>query len=278
MATPGTAAGDCLWSNGPGASRLYATARCWPSLFSISASASNPGARRDAAGSEKPAGNAQNRETLLGKILRIDVENAGEQAYAIPSDNPFVGQAGRDEIWVYGLRNPWRFSFDRANADLYIGDVGQSAQEEINYAPAGSSGQNYGWNIMEGEACYNAETCEQQGLTLPVQTYAHQPVNCSGSVTGGYVYRGTAFPGLVGRYFYADYCTGRLWSLRMQDEAAVDNQLLLETGRSIAGFGEDEAGELYLVDLSGGSIARIVDPAVPEFSETYYLPFVQLDS
>lgn len=223
------------------------------------------GGAGDAAGRIKPANNAQNLESLLGKILRIDVEAVTGPGYAIPADNPLVGQPGRDEIWAAGLRNPWRFAFDRDSGELYIGDVGQGAWEEINVAAAGSGGQNYGWNIMEGEACYNAQTCNQTGLTLPVAVYNHDAGNCS--VTGGYVYRGSVFANLVGMYFYADYCTGRLWSLRMANGSAQEQQLRLDTSANIASFGEDEAGELYVVDLSGGSIARIVDvsaaPAPP---------------
>ena len=220
------------------------------------------------------APNAQNPASLLGKILRIDVEYAtptamystylpclgkGEgpgqdAAYRIPPDNPFVGQAGyREEIWALGLRNPWRFSFDRQTHDLYIGDVGQNTYEEIDFQPAGSTGgENYGWNVLEGNHCYNAATCDSTGKTPPVTEYDHS-LGCS--VTGGYAYRGTAYPAMQGIYFYADYCSGRLWGL--QNNGVWQSMLLLESGRSVSSFGEGESGELYLVDLWNGSIYQV---------------------
>jgi glucose/arabinose dehydrogenase len=200
-------------------------------------------------------GNGQNGQSWLAKILRIDVD--GGDPYAIPPDNPFVGEDGfADEIWAYGLRNPWRFSFDRATGDLYIGDVGQGAYEEIDFQPAGSEGgENYGWPIMEGMHCFRSDSCEQEGLTLPIVEYDHGS-GCS--VTGGYVYRGEAFPSLAGVYFFGDYCSGLIWGL------AVDNgewqvAQLLDAGIQLSSFGEDESGELYVTDL-GGAVYQISAP------------------
>jgi len=200
-----------------------------------------------------PQGNGQNLTTLLGKILRIDTES-GAIPYRIPAGNPFLG--GRvSEIWAYGLRNPWRFSFDRKTGDLFIGDVGQGLFEEVDFQPASSSGgENYGWNIMEGAHCFNTPTCTQTGLVLPVQEYPHADGDCS--VTGGYVYRGTLYPELRGVYLYADFCTGRIWGLRRVAGTWV-NRLLLDTLLNISTFGEDEAGELYLADYTTGTIYTI---------------------
>lgn len=204
-----------------------------------------------------PWGNGQSLDTLLGKLLRIDVD--GGDPYAIPPDNPFVGQDdARPEIWAYGLRNPWRFSFDRATGDLFIADVGQNAQEEINFRPASSrGGENYGWDIMEGTACYDARTCDQTQLILPVATYGHSGAEGGCSVTGGYVYRGAAFPQLEGVYLYADFCSGNLWTLR-PPFADGDNVLISKLEIRVSSFGEDEAGELYLTDRSGGGLYRLV--------------------
>ena len=160
-----------------------------------------------------PDGHGQDRNDLLGSILRLDV--SGATGYAVPAGNPLVGVAGtRDELWNWGLRNPWRFSFDRSNGDLYIGDVGQGAREEIDVSTAasgGGKGINYGWSIMEGMQCYDASSCDMTGLTLPVLEYSHSD-GCS--VTGGHVYRGTAIPDLAGTYFYSDYCGGWVRSFR----------------------------------------------------------------
>jgi glucose/arabinose dehydrogenase len=223
----------------------------------------------DGGGGGDPAGNAQNPASLLGKILRIDVEYAtptadystylpclqkgdgqGQNAaYLIPADNPFVGQSGyRQEIWALGLRNPWRFSFDRQTHDLYIGDVGQNLWEEIDFQPASSTGgENYGWNVMEASQCYNAATCDSTGMTPPVTEYDHTQ-GCS--VTGGYVYRGAASPSMQGIYIYADFCSGNFWGL--QNDGGWQSLKLLESGLSVSSFGEGESGELYLTDLSGG--------------------------
>jgi len=206
-----------------------------------------------------PNGNGQNRNTLLAKLLRVDVSVSGQ--VSIPGDNPFAGQSGvRQEIWAYGLRNPWRFSFDRQTHDLYIADVGQNAHEEIDVATSASQfgkGLDYGWNRMEGLACYSpASGCDQSGLTLPVLDYDHSN-GCS--VTGGYVYRGTAAPAAVGLYFYADYCEGWIRSFRLSNGSATDRRdwPSLRPGGQITSFGEDGRGELYVM-ISSGKVFRIV--------------------
>jgi glucose/arabinose dehydrogenase len=204
-----------------------------------------------------PQGNGQNRNTLLGKLLRIDVD--GGSPYAIPADNPFVGTGGvRGEIWAYGLRNPWRFSFDAVTGDLYIADVGQSAREEVDVQPAGSAGgANYGWNVMEGTICYGAASCSETGLTLPVTDYPHTNGACS--ITGGYVYRGQALPVLGGRYLYSDYCTGWVRSFSYVGGQASDARdwPALAVGSGVTSFGEDGRGNLYIM-TQGGSLYRIV--------------------
>lgn len=196
-----------------------------------------------------PFNNAQNLETLLGKILRIDIE---KDPYAIPQDNPFVGRAGaQSEIWAYGLRNPWRFSFDRCTGRLFAGDVGQNRLEEIDLI---EKGKNYGWRIMEGSQCYDPPTlCNTQGLELPIAEYDHS-LGCS--VTGGYVYRGTQYPSLVGHYLFGDYCSGRIWSLVQEPSGKWTMRQLIDSPFSISSFGEDERGELYIVHY-GGAIYRV---------------------
>ena len=193
-----------------------------------------------------PLGNGQSLDTLLGKILRIDIN--GGDPYAIPADNPFADGGGRAEIWAYGLRNPWRFAFDRLTGDLYIGDVGQNQYEEIDFQPALSQGgENYGWNILEGSACYASNQCQTAGMTPPVFTYAHEMGGCS--VTGGVVYRGVAMPEWQGVYLFGDYCSGSVAGLL---PAANWQQAWLFSGLgNISSFGEDAAGEVYLADLSG---------------------------
>lgn len=213
----------------------------------------------DGGGGGDRYGNGQNPDTLLGKMLRIDVTSDLSQPYTIPADNPWVendwnGADVRDEIWAVGLRNPWRFSFDRSSGDLWIGDVGQNQVEEINFTPAADSGLNYGWPILEGTRCYNASTCDSAGLVLPVAEYEHSE-GCS--VTGGYVYRGTQFAALNGVYFYADYCRGSLWATWPSAGDAWSTAKLLDTGQTVSSFGEDEAGELYVTDLSAGTVARV---------------------
>lgn len=198
--------------------------------------------------SEDPGSNS-----LLGKILRLNVDTA--ESYSVPEDNPFaVNSDYRPEIWAIGMRNPWRFSFDRLTGDLYIADVGENFFEEVNLERAGSAGGfNYGWPIMEGNHCYESESCDQTGLTLPIAEYDHQD-GCS--VTGGYVYRGTHFPVLDGLYFYGDYCSGKIWAL----QPGYAPEQLLDTILTVSSFGEDEAGELYAVDFFQGNIYQLVVP------------------
>jgi glucose/arabinose dehydrogenase len=197
-----------------------------------------------------PEGNGQNLGTVLGSILRIDVSGLSAPGdYEIPADNPFVGTEGaRQEIWAFGLRNPWRFSFDSETGLLWTGDVGQGSWEEIDII---AKGGNYGWNIMEGLHCYSpASGCDQSGLTLPIAEYDHSQGRCS--VTGGYVYRGDQIPSLQGYYIYGDYCSGDIWALAYDGNAVIDNMLLTESGLSITSFGEDLAGNLYILDREGG--------------------------
>jgi glucose/arabinose dehydrogenase len=200
-----------------------------------------------------PNGNGQNLGVLLGKLLRIDVR---VEPYAVPPDNPFVGRAGaRPEIWAYGLRNPWRFSFDRKTGDLYIADVGQDAYEEIDFQPSGDrGGENYGWNLMEGFHPY--EGGAQQGLSMPVAEYDHSGGNCS--VTGGYVYRGSLLPELYGMYVFGDYCSGRIWVLAHAAEGWRMAEWL-DTSLSITSFGEDDSGELYLLDRATGGVFQFAE-------------------
>ncbi|MFN2291671.1 MAG: PQQ-dependent sugar dehydrogenase [Anaerolineae bacterium] len=200
-------------------------------------------------------GNGQNARTLLGAMLRLDIDSA--QPYAIPGDNPFVGDdAARDELWAIGLRNPWRYSFDRLTGDLYIADVGQNTYEEVNRQPASSAGgENYGWPIMEGLHCFPADgACDQSGLVLPVHEYDHSQ-GCS--VTGGYVYRGQRYPVLQGIYLFGDYCSGIIWGMAAAGGDSWRTAKLLQTDARISSFGEDEAGELYLVDIAGGGLSRL---------------------
>ncbi len=210
----------------------------------------------DGGSSGDPLGHGQNTGTLLGSILRIDVD-AGEP-YAIPPDNPLVDDPdARGEIWAYGLRNPWRFSFDPAAGLLYIADVGQNQWEEINVSPDDRGGLNYGWSIMEGAHCYPDDPCDAEGLELPAVEYPHS-LGCS--VTGGHVYRGEEIPALRGTYFYADYCEGWIRSLRYQDGAVIDGREwdLGDIGR-ITAFGQDAAGELYVLSASGGVFRFVAD-------------------
>jgi glucose/arabinose dehydrogenase len=201
--------------------------------------------------------NAQRLDTLLGKLLRIDTAGNGAGEYGIPPDNPFAGQAGaRGEIWAYGLRNPWRFSFDRLTGDLWISDVGEDRWEEVNFQPADSSGgENYGWGIMEGGDCFGGDSCDRSGLTLPRIQYANTGENCS--VTGGFVYRGQLIPELQGRYVLGDFCSGTVWTA----DAASSWQLgvAAETGLQLTSFGQDAAGELYVMGYLG-ELERLVSP------------------
>ena len=176
---------------------------------------------------------------------------------AIPPENPFVGQPNaRPEVWAYGLRNPWRFSFDRATNDLFIADVGQNALEEVNWQAAASrGGENYGWDRMEGSQCFEPRTgCDTSGLELPIAEYG-RPGGCS--ITGGYVYRGPAEPALTGVYFFGDYCSGKLWGLVPDGAGGWRMRELAQTPARISSFGEDQTGELYVTDLAGGRIYRL---------------------
>ena len=210
-----------------------------------------------------PNNNGQNLGSLLGKILRIDIGYASSGVYGIPPDNPFAGSAtARPEIWAYGLRNPWRFSFDRKTGDLWIGDVGQGAWEEVDFQPAGGAGgTNYGWRLTEGNHCFSPATgCPTSGITFPVAEYGHVGGNCS--ITGGFVYRGRDFARLSGIYFYADYCSGRVWGLR-RGASGWETQELLRPGYGFTSFGEDDAGEVYTVDGNSGTLYRLVDADGP---------------
>ena len=209
-----------------------------------------------------PQNRAQNPGTRLGKMLRIDVGEAPgatsvPATYRIPPTNPFVGRAGHwPEIFALGLRNPWRFSFDRSTGDLWIGDVGQNAREEIDFLPKGQSGANFGWNRFEGRATYppgSPPPPNPSRFRPPVIDIAHPAAE---SITGGYMYRGTASPVLKGTYVYGDFVTGKIWGLRRG--ATVANRLFLDTTLGIASFGEDSAGELFLCDMNGGAIYRVI--------------------
>lgn len=212
----------------------------------------------DGGSGNDPLNAGQDLGQHLGKILRIDVD-AGAP-YAIPPTNPFAGTPGaRAEIWAYGLRNPWRFSFDRATGDLWIADVGQGLWEEVNFQPASSGGgENYGWRLMEGTHCFNPPTnCNDGTLVLPVIEYGHTGGACS--VTGGYVYRGSRFPRLHGMYVYGDYCNGMIWGARRNASGTVTARVLLDASFFISTFGEGADGELYVADHNGGVLYRLVD-------------------
>lgn len=208
----------------------------------------------DGGGGGDPLGSGQDLSTLLGSILRLDVD--GGDPFAIPPDNPHVGDPNaRDEIWASGLRNPWRFSFDRQTGDLYVADVGQDEVEEVDVQPAVSpGGENYGWNTMEGSRCFLSANCDTSGLTLPSLEYLH---NASGgcSITGGYVYRGSRIPALVGRYLYGDFCSRFVRSFLYDGSAAtdrLDHSTALVPGGGISSFGEDAKGEIYVLTIEGG--------------------------
>jgi glucose/arabinose dehydrogenase len=210
----------------------------------------------DGGGGGDPQNNAQNRTNLLGSILRIDVNaSTGSLPYAIPGDNPFVGntQGYREEIFAFGLRNPWKFSFDHETGKLWAADVGQNRLEEINIIEKGG---NYGWRIMEGTACYNpSQNCNQEGLLLPVYEYAHS-AGIGRSITGGYVYRGTRLPALQGHYIYGDYISGNIWALSLRENGTVaSNTLLANAGFLISSFGEDHDREILV--LSHGPNRKI---------------------
>ena len=199
-----------------------------------------------------PRGHGQNLRTLLGTILRIDVSTLDETgSYAVPPDNPFVGvQGARPEIWAYGLRNPWRFSFDRETGDLWTGDVGQNKLEEIDIIKPGA---NYGWNIMEGTSCFRNAGCDSDELEPPVAEYGRDG-GCS--VTGGYVYRGSRIPSLVGAYLYGDFCTGNIWALRHDGSQVTEQARIADTDLQISSFAEGPDGEVYILSFTG-EIARL---------------------
>jgi len=200
-----------------------------------------------------PKNYAQNQHELLGKFLRIDVDQ--QRPYSIPPDNPLTKGQGQPEIFAWGLRNPWRFSFDRETGELWAGDVGQNEWEEIDVI---QKGKNYGWRVVEGTHCFNPDTHCRKGRNFvdPVTEYAHEQGRCS--VTGGYVYRGTKIPALLGTYVFGDFCSGEIWGYR-----EGETQLLRSTDLRISSFGEDWEGELYVVD-HGGEIFRIVPRAVDD--------------
>ena len=200
-----------------------------------------------------PFGNGQSLQTLLGKMLRIDVDRTdpGLQ-YAIPADNPFAAGGGRAEIWAYGLRNPWRFSFESGTGRLFCADVGQDSFEEVDLLQKGG---NFGWNTMEGLHCFNPSSgCNMTGLILPIAEYSHSEGE---AVIGGYVYRGTAIPSLVGTYILGDFISGTIWGLKQTTSGTWTRSQLLSTQRNISSFGQDAAGEVYVVDYAG-NVLRLV--------------------
>jgi glucose/arabinose dehydrogenase len=201
----------------------------------------------DGGGGNDPQANGQNLGAMLGKIHRIDVSKpSGGLNYSIPADNPFVGRSGaRSEIWAYGLRNPWRFSFDRATGQMWAGDVGQNAREEVDLI---TKGGNYGWKIMEGTQCLSGSTCDRTGLTLPVIDYATAGGRCS--VTGGFVYRGSAIASLRGAYVYGDYCSGEVWALRYDGTRVTEQALIADLGGQLSSFAQDSTGELYALQYA----------------------------
>ena len=194
-----------------------------------------------------PLGNAQNLDSLLGKLLRLDVD--GGEPYIIPPDNPYAQGGGAPEVWASGLRNPWRFSFDRLTGDLFIGDVGQNSWEEIDFHPAGApGGANFGWNYREGAHPYQGSSPSDPLLIDPIAEYGRDQ---GLSVIGGMVYRGEQLPEWRGIYLYGDYGSGLIWGLFREAEGSWRNAVLFETGSSITSFGEDESGEIFYVDLAG---------------------------
>lgn len=214
----------------------------------------------DGGGAGDPLDSGRRLDTLLAKVLRLDVDDEDPGLpYAIPADNPFVDRPeARAEIWLTGLRNPWRMRFDPATGDLWMGDVGQSEREEIDRAPAGVGGLDFGWNIMEGAVCYEAETCDQDGLTLPVTDYG-QDEGCA--VTGGAVYRGTDQPALAGMYVFSDYCSGRIWVVDAGIEGRQEPIVVMDSGRTISAIAPGPDGELYATDLGTGELLRIIGRA-----------------
>ncbi|HXG25961.1 MAG TPA: PQQ-dependent sugar dehydrogenase [Candidatus Binatia bacterium] len=209
----------------------------------------------DGGGGGDPHGNGQRLDTHLAKILRVDIDAPADgRAYGIPGDNPYANGGGLPEIWLTGLRNPWRLSFDRRTGDLWIGDVGQGAWEEVDIAPQGVGGLNFGWRVMEGAHCYQVDPCNQDGLTLPVSEYGRDQ-GCT--VIGGNVYRGSAFPFLVGAYLFADYCTGHIFAIDSRVRELTAPTVVGNGSNRIAAWGEDAAGELFVLALDG-TVSRVV--------------------
>ncbi len=210
-----------------------------------------------------PQNNAQNTAVLLGKILRLDVTStpAGGKQYVIPADNPFAHSGGAPEVYAYGLRNPWRFSFDPPTHRLFAGDVGQGNWEEVDLI---TSGRNYGWNLMEGNHCYPpaVTTCSSAGLTGPISEYDHSSSGGT-AVIGGFVYRGATIPALVGTYVFGDLSSGNVWGLKEDSSGNWQRTLLLAHNKTVSSFGRDTAGELYMVDYSGGVVYRLVTAISP---------------
>ncbi len=208
----------------------------------------------DGGSANDPLGAGQSLTTVLGKILRLDVDSEAD-AYAIPPDNPFAGTSdAQPEIWAFGLRNPWRFSFDRQTGDVFIADVGQNMWEEVSFQPAASAGgENYGWNIMEATHCFQSDTCDQTGLTLPIFEYQH---NQGCSITGGYIYRGQLYPEMNGNYFVSDYCSGIIWRL-FPDGERWQTDIVLDSDLIISSFGEDFNGEVYVMNYVAGGVYRL---------------------
>lgn len=200
-----------------------------------------------------PQNYGQNKKTLLGKILRIDVNKpSGSEKYGIPADNPFKGNSEgfREEIYAYGLRNPWRFSFDEQTGDLWAGDVGQNKIEEVDII---KNGDNYGWRLMEADECFKPEDCEKKGLALPVHSY-QQGMDTGKSITGGHVYRGKKLAALKGKYIYGDFVTGNIWTLTPGGNGKYNNALLMKLDGTVSAFGEDAAHELYVCSYGDGKI------------------------
>jgi glucose/arabinose dehydrogenase len=215
----------------------------------------------DGGGAGDPLDSGRHLDTLLAKVLRIDVDQDApgdvDPPYVVPADNPFVDRSGaRPEIWLTGLRNPWRIRFDRTTGDLWIGDVGQGDREEIDVARAGTGGLDYGWNVMEGSTCFRTADCDEDGLTLPVAEYDHS-IGGICSVTGGTVYRGEAVPALRGWYVFADYCSGTFWAIDPTKDRTEEPAVVAETDHLITAIAEDAAGELYATDHSEGQVLRI---------------------
>ena len=201
-----------------------------------------------------PFGNGQNTQTLLGKMIRIDVNNTNPGLqYAIPADNPFAAGGGLPEIYAFGFRNPWRFSFDRATGRLFAGDVGQDNFEEVDIVQKGG---NYGWSVTEGMHCFKpASGCNMSGLTLPIAEYSHSDGD---AIIGGFVYHGSALQGLQGAYIFGDLSTGKIWKLVETSPNQWTRTLLTQTGVTISSFGQDQNGELYVVDIGAGRVLKIV--------------------